>query len=58
MAPSQFLDGNTLLPTLAAANNFGKALNPEAIKCISKVGFFFFSFVRYFASCCLWKKKI
>ena len=33
-------DGNALLPTSAAANNFGEALNPEAIKCISRAGFF------------------
>lgn len=57
VAPSWFWDGIAGLLTLAAANHFGRALNPEAIKCISKAGFFFYFFWRYFASCCLWKKK-
>lgn len=42
VAPSWFWDGNAGLPKLAAANHFGRGLNPEAIKCISKAGFFFF----------------
>lgn len=57
VAPSWFWDGIAGLLTLAAANHFGRALNPEAIKCISKAGFFLF-FLEILCQLLFMEKKI